>query len=87
MVNADKHRKLLNDYETRVKKQIIRQQLISDNSRKIEERGNQYLYTSGGRAGRNSIVETDEKRVKANNEFKRIVKQNGGLNYGFDKRT
>ena len=75
MVNANKHRALLNDYETRVKKQIIRQQLISNNSRKIEERGNQYLFTSGGRAGRNSIVETEEKRAKANSDFKKIVKQ------------
>lgn len=75
MVNAEKHRALLSDYETRVRKQIIRQQLISNNSRKMEEKGNHYLYTSGGRAGINSISETEDKRAKANTDFIRIVKQ------------
>ena len=59
MVNAQKHRELLNDYPTRLRKKIVRQQLISNNSRKTERLGNHYLYTSGGVAGRNSIVETN----------------------------
>lgn len=73
MVNAQKHRELLNDYPTRLRKKIVRQQLISNNSRKTERLGNHYLYTSGGVAGRNSIVETDQKRDKANKKFLRVV--------------
>ena len=69
MVNADKHRKLLNDYETRLRKKIVRQQLLSNNSQKKEKLGNHYLYSQGGTAGRNSIVETEAKRDKANKEF------------------
>lgn len=75
MVNAQKHRELLNDYPTRLRKKIVRQQLISNNSRKTERLGNHYLYTSGGVAGRNSIVETNEKRAKANQKFKGILKE------------
>ena len=60
MVNANKHRKLLNDYPTRLRKKIVRKQLISNNSQKKEKLGNHYLYTQGGTAGRNSIVETDQ---------------------------
>ena len=74
MVNADKHRKLLNDYETRLRKKIVRQQLLSKNSQKKEEKGNQYLFTSGGTAGKKSIVETDLKRAKANKEFISMVR-------------
>jgi len=75
MVNAQKHRELLNDYPTRLRKKIVRQQLISNNSRKTERLGNHYLYTSGGVAGRNSIVETNEKRAKANQKFKGILRE------------
>ena len=75
MVNAQKHRELLNDYPTRLRKKIVRQQLISNNSRKTERLGNHYLYASGGVAGRNSIVETNEKRAKANQKFKGILKE------------
>ena len=73
MVNANKHRKLLNDYPTRLRKKIVRQQLISNNSQKKEKLGNHYLYSQGGTAGRNSIVETDQKRDKANKKFLRVV--------------
>lgn len=73
MVNAQKHRKLLNDYPTRLRKKIVRQQLISNNSQKKEKLGNHYLYSQGGTAGRNSIVETDQKRDKANKKFLRVV--------------
>ena len=73
MVNANKHRKLLNDYPTRLRKKIVRQQLISNNSQKKEKLGNHYLYSQGGTAGRNSIVETDQKRDKANTKFLRVV--------------
>lgn len=69
MVNADKHRKLLNDYPTRLRKKIVRQQLISNNAKKNERIGNHYLSSQGGTAGKNSIVETDAKRDKANREF------------------
>ena len=75
MVNANKHRQLLNDYNTRVRKQIVRQQLISNNSRKMEEKGNHFLFTNGGKAGINSISETEIKRDKANQTFRKIVKQ------------
>lgn len=75
MVNANKHRQLLNDYPTRLRKKIVRQQLLSNNSRKTERLGNHYLYTSGGVAGKNSIIETEEKRTKANQKFKRILKE------------
>ncbi len=75
MVNANKHRQLLNDYPTRLRKKIVRQQLISKNSQKKENLGNHYLYAQGGRAGRNSIVETNQKRVKADKEFLRGLKE------------
>ena len=74
MVNANKHKKLKNDYKTRLRKKIERQQLISNNSKKKEKLGNHYLYSQGGTAGRNSIVETEAKRDKANKEFLRVVK-------------
>lgn len=77
MVNAKKHRDLINDYETRLRKKIVRQQLLSKNSQKQERLGNQYLYSQGGTAGRNSIVETDEKRAKANKEFLTHLKKLG----------
>lgn len=75
MVNAKKHRELLNDYPTRLRKKIARQQLLSKNSQKNERIGNHLLFTSGGKTGKDSIVETDLKRAEANKEFKRIVKQ------------
>ena len=74
MVNAQKHRDLLNDTKTRARKQIVRQQLISNNSRKTERLGNHYLYSNGGVSGKNSIVETDEKRAKANQKFISILR-------------
>ena len=74
MVNANKHKKLLNDYPTRIRKKIERQQLRSNNAKKKEKLGNHYLYAQGGTAGRNSIVETDKKRVKANKEFLKRLK-------------
>lgn len=75
MVNVEKHRKLLNDYPTRIRKKIVRQQLLSNNSQKMEEKGNHFLYTNGGTAGINSINETEIKRDKANKEFLRVMKK------------
>ena len=69
MVNANKHRGLLNDYPTRLRKKIVKQQLLSKNSQKKERIGNHLLYTYGGQTGKNSIVETNLKRVKVNKEF------------------
>ena len=74
MVSAEKHRKLLSDTNTRVIKKLMRQQLISKNSQKMERVGNHYLYSQGGRAGINSIAETEEKRAKANKEFIQSLK-------------
>ena len=69
MVNAQKHRELLNDWQTRAHKKIIRQNLQSNNAQKRENTGNKLLYNRGGVAGRRSIVETEQKRQKANAEF------------------
>jgi len=69
MVNAQKHRELLDDWPTRARKKIARQQLKSNNAKRIEKRGNKLLYNSGGVAGRRSIVETEQKRQQANYNF------------------
>ena len=69
MVNAQKHRELLNDWQTRAHKKIVRQQLLSNNAKKMEKLGDKMLYDKGGVAGRRSIVETEQKRHKANKEF------------------
>lgn len=69
MVNAQKHRELLDDWPTRARKKIVRQQLKSNNAQKKEKIGNKLLYNRGGVAGRRSIVETDQKRQQANNKF------------------
>lgn len=75
MVNVQKHKRLLNDYPTRIRKKIVRQQLLSKNSQKKEEWGNHKLYTHGGTAGINSINETEIKRDKANKKFLRVMKE------------
>ena len=74
MVNANKHRELLNDYPTRLRKKIVKQQLLSKNSQKNERIGNHLLFTSGGKTGKDSVVETDLKRDKFNRELKSMLK-------------
>ena len=45
MVNANKHRKLLNDTETRVRKQAQRKLLLSNNAKKCYNSLNKYYET------------------------------------------
>lgn len=73
MVNAQKHRELLKDWQTRAHKKIVRQQLKSNNAKKMEKVGNKLLFNRGGVAGRRSIVETEQKRHKANKEFIQVM--------------
>ena len=73
MVNAQKHRALLNDYPTRLRKKIVKQQLLSKNSQKTERIGNHLLFTSGGKTGKDSIVETNLKREKVNKKYFNIL--------------
>ena len=79
MVNAQKHRELANDWPTRARKKIMRQQLRSKSAQKKEDYTNKLLWDSGGVAGRRSIVETNQKRDKANKRFIKAMSKSNGM--------
>ena len=67
MVNANKHRKLLNDTETRIKKQKERKFVLSNNAKK-KYKSLSKLYETQHQAHNktiNSIVETKIKNKEA----------------------
>lgn len=69
MVNAQKHKALLNDIDTRLTKKLMKHHLLSKNSQKNERLENQLLYSRGGETGKRSIVEANLKRDKAKRGF------------------
>ncbi len=73
MVNAQKHRELLKDWQTRAHKKVIKETLQSNNAQKKETWSNKVLYNNGGVAGRRSIVETEQKRQNAKHEFIQVM--------------
>ena len=74
MVNAQKHRALLNDYDTKVSKRLNKMLCLSNNARKQDINGDKFILANTGNCRRNEIIKTNKKR----NELKR------GLIYGFD---
>ena len=74
MVNVQKHRALLNDYDTRVSKKLNKMLCLSNNARKEDIKGDKRLLANCGNCGRNEVIRTNNKR----NELIR------GLIYGFD---
>ena len=74
MVNAQKHRALLNDYDTRVNKRLNKLLCLSNNARKEDINGDKILLANTGNCGRNEVIRTNKKR----DELKR------GIIYGFD---
>ena len=74
MVNAKKHKALLNDTETRVNKRLNKMLCLSNNAKKREKNDDKFLLANGGNCGLNEMVKTDKKRK----ELKR------GILNGFD---
>ena len=74
MVNADKHRKLLNDTDTRVKKRLNKILCLSNNSQKRDKQEDEYILANVGKYGVQEIRRTQNKR----NELV------GGIINGFD---
>ena len=74
MVNADKHRKLLNDTDTRVKKRLNKILCLSNNSQKRDKQEDEYILANIGKYGVQEIRRTHNKR----NEVL------GGIINGFD---
>lgn len=69
MVNAQKHKVLKNDTETRVKKRINKLLCLSNNAKKKDINDDKYLLANGGNCGRNEIHRTNIKR----NQIKRGI--------------
>lgn len=63
MVNANKHRKLLNDTETRIKKQKMRRLLLSNNAKKDYESLNK-LYETRHQAHNKTLSNIAENKLK-----------------------
>lgn len=63
MVNANKHKKLLNDTETRIKKQKERKLLLSNNSRK-KYNSLSKLYETQHQAHNRTIDSIAESKIK-----------------------
>lgn len=74
MVNANKHRALLQDTETRVHKRLNKILCNSNNAKKNDIQGDKVLLSNCGRVGREEIIRTNNKRA--------TIKR--GLIYGFD---
>ena len=69
MVNAQKHKALLNDTETRVNKRIKKLLCLSNNAKKKDENDDKFLLANGGNCGISEIVKTTQKR----NQIKRSI--------------
>ena len=74
MVNAQKHRALLNDTNTRVSKRLNKMLCLSNNSKKRDRKEDEFILANVGKAGVHEIRRTQNKRNQ-------IV---GGILNGFD---
>lgn len=74
MVNANKHKKLLNNTDTRIKKRLNKMLCLSNNSKKRDKQEDKYILANVGKYGVQEIRRTKNKR----NELV------GGIINGFD---
>ena len=65
MVNATKHRELLNDTPTRVNKRINKIFCLSNNAKKKDLKEDEFIMANIGEAGVTEIIRTNDKRKKA----------------------
>ena len=65
MVNATKHRELLNDTPTRVNKRINKIFCLSNNAKKKDLKEDEFIMANIGKAGVTEIIRTNDKRKKA----------------------
>lgn len=70
MVNAQKHKALLNDTETRVHKRLNKLLCLSNNAKKKDINDDKYLLANGGNCGVNEIHRTN---IKRNNLERRVL--------------
>lgn len=74
MVNADKHKRLLSDTDTRVTKRLNKIFCLSNNAKKRDKKEDELIYSDVGKYGYNEIIRTQNKR-------KELL---GGIINGFD---
>ena len=65
MVNAQKHRELLNDTDTRVNKRLQKIFCLSNSARKRDINDDKFILANCGNCGVTEIVRTNEKRKQA----------------------
>ena len=65
MVNASKHRELINDTPTRLNKRINKIFCLSNNARKKDIKEDNFIIANIGKAGVTEIINTNNKRNEA----------------------
>lgn len=65
LVNAQKHRALLDDTPTRLSKRLDKIFCLSNSARKQDKNDDKFLLANGGKCGVNEILRTNKKRKKA----------------------